>query len=741
LVEVLRRIEANLQDKGMGALVGSQLKEAAMKRVFGFEILTAPFVVAHLQLGLMLQNLGVPLNDEQERVGVYLTNALTGWEPPKETKQALLFPELEEERDASENVKQAKPILVVLGNPPYDGFAGMAIGEERDLSNAYRTTKKAPKPQGQGLNELYVRFFRMAERRIVEQTGQGIICYISNYSWLDGLSHPGMRERYIECFDSIWIDNLHGDRIISEYAPDGRTSETVFAMQGTSVGIKIGTAISLLVAKKSLDQRKILYRDVDQARASERRKALICSLESSDFGSHYTQISPAIALGLPLKPKKFDIEYPNYPLLSEILPISYPGIQPCRDELLIDVDKATLVARIQNYFDRSISHSEMGEISPVSMKNTQRFNAISVREYLQKRGFLPDNIIGYYYRPFDRRWLYWEPETKLLDEKRAEYFPHVVKENFWVSGSQRRSKSFDPPFISSIHCSRHIADGGANLFPVKLRPQERKEVQQSLLPQVEVKEIKALGFDYNLSEIVVDYLSCLGLTEYADCIFHHIVAILYSSMYATENAGALKQDFPRIPLPDRRETLIASATLGRQIAALLDPETHVLGVTSGKLRPELKKIAVVSRIGTGNLDPNTDFALTAGWGHAGQNSVTMPGRGKVSDRAYTPEEQTEIAAVLEQLGTATHDIYLNDIAYWKNIPDRVWSYTIGGYQVIKKWLSYREQELLGRSLKQEEVMEVTQMARRITAILLLEPELDANYEAVKQATYPWPAQK
>ena len=89
------------------------------------------------------------------------------------------------------------------------------------------------------------------------------------------------------------------------------------------------------------------------------------------------------------------------------------------------------------------------------------------------------------------------------------------------------------------------------------------------------------------------------------------------------------------------------------------------------------------------------------------------------------------------LGAATHDIYLNDIAYWKNIPDRVWSYTIGGYQVIKKWLSYREQDLLGRSLKQEEVMEVTQMARRIAAILLLEPELDANYEVVKQSIYQW----
>lgn len=132
---------------------------------------------------MLLQNLEVPLSDKKnERVGVYLTNALTGWEPPKEEKRHLLFPELEEEREAADRVKREVPILVILGNPPYNGFAGVAVEEERGLSNAYRTTKRAPTPQGQGLNDLYVRFFRMAERRIVEKTGVGVVCFISNYS-------------------------------------------------------------------------------------------------------------------------------------------------------------------------------------------------------------------------------------------------------------------------------------------------------------------------------------------------------------------------------------------------------------------------------------------------------------------------------------------------------------------------------------------------------------------------------
>lgn len=171
---MLKRIAATLKEKGDDALLSQDLKRAAMQRVFGFEIMPAPFVVSHLQLGLMLQHLGAPLSEKtSERVGVYLTNSLTGWEPPTEEskrKYALLdqaFPPLKEEREASEKVKRDTPILVILGNPPYNGYAGVAMAgdkaterertltkEERSLTEAYRTTKKAPAPQGEGLNDL-----------------------------------------------------------------------------------------------------------------------------------------------------------------------------------------------------------------------------------------------------------------------------------------------------------------------------------------------------------------------------------------------------------------------------------------------------------------------------------------------------------------------------------------------------------------------------------------------------------
>ena len=146
----------------------------------------------------------------------------------------------------------------------------------------------------------------MAERRISEKTGRGIVCFISNYSWLDGLSFAGMREQYLEAFNRINIDNLHGDRIISEYAPSGGTSETIFAIRGQSPGIKVGTAIALLsksgTPNASLAERHIWYRDFNQANAEDRRNALLSSLDHLEPDSAYTAVRPNLGLGLPFKP-------------------------------------------------------------------------------------------------------------------------------------------------------------------------------------------------------------------------------------------------------------------------------------------------------------------------------------------------------------------------------------------------------------------------------------------------------
>ncbi|NJM77644.1 MAG: hypothetical protein HC852_20020 [Acaryochloridaceae cyanobacterium RU_4_10] len=319
--------------------------------------------------------------------------------------------------------------------------------------------------------------------------------------------------------------------------------------------------------------------------------------------------------------------------MPDLFPKFFPGIKTSRDDVVIDIDKQALIVRIEKYFDLSINHDEMSRIAPNSMMIETRDKAEVIRNQLRKRGFLQDNIIKHSYRPFDTRWLYWELETKLLDRNRPDYFPHVVDGNFWIVSQQKPRRDWSKPqFIRCSGCL-DLMDRGASCIPLFLKPEEGK---LDLFSNDDRKLEN--GLNLNLCGKAVEYLKTIGTIADAEHLFYHVLAILHSADYAAENDGALRQDWARIPLPDRRETLITSANLGRQIAALLDPETPVKGVTSGKLRPELKTIAVVSRIGTGNLDPNTDFALTAGWGHAGQNGVTMPGRGKVIDRDYLPEE-------------------------------------------------------------------------------------------------------
>jgi predicted helicase len=519
------------------------------------------------------------------------------------------------------------------------------------------------------LNDLYVRFFRMAERRIVEKTGAGVVCFISNYSWLDGLSFTAMREKYLEVFDKIWIDNLHGDRIISEYSPDGRTSETVFAIEGKSPGIKIGTSITLMVRKKGdTHTGEVLYRDRQEARAADRRAALLTSL---DHGGTYLALEPELRLGLPFKPRAMGADYLSWPLLTELFPTSFPGVKTSRDDVVVDIDKDRLIRRMEQYFDPEISHEEMRQIAPGAMASTARFQAEQTRANLRERGFKPENVVRYCYRPFDTRWLYWEPSTKLLDEKRSDYFPHVSSENVWIEARQKQPmEHFDRGYVTS-HLSDNFGNGLSNFFPLYLKG--------AALPG-------ATAWAPNLSERAESFLSQNG--HAAAGLFHHVVSVLHSPFYRRENSGALRQDWPRIPLPASATLLHSSAALGHQVAALLDIEQSVPCVNVSPVRPELRIIGVLTAV-SGQLNPDEgDLDLTAGWGHGGKGGVTMPGKGKAVARPYTPAELAAFAGsggdAAALLGASTYDVYLNGKAFWSNIPSAVWEYTLGGYQVIKK---------------------------------------------------------
>ncbi len=714
LVEVLNKIREYGLNNGNGGLVPHILKKEYKERIFGFELLPAPYVIAHLQLGLYFQNLGIPLDAEKnERAGVYLTNALTGWEPPREPKNELPFPEFQIERDLANSVKRDKAILVILGNPPYNGFAGLAIDEERDLTNAYRTTKKGPQPEGQGLNDLYVRFYRMAERRIVEKSGKGVVCFISNYSWLEGLSHSGMRERYLEVFDKIWIDSLNGDKYrTGKLTPEGDPDPSVFSTDLNKEGIQVGTAIALLCRRsggaKKARSGVVYFRDLWGRKKCQQ---LLNEAEHSKTPKHGS-IKPVVDLGHPFSHAQIEKNYISWPELPELFPVSFPGVKTSRDEFLVDIDKGELEKRIQTYLDSQISDEEIATQWPGIMNKTPRFNARQVRAQLIKRKKSQGRIVSYAYRPFDVRWLYWEPETKLLDEKRSDYFPHVLEQNSWIAAVQKnRRLVFYKPEITSHLADHHLFESNCGMFPLFLKREHSKKDRDS-----------------NLTETAFQYIRDTDTDPQA--LFHHAIAILHSSAFAEQNLTALRYSWPRIPLPKRGKILKSSSQLGLQVAALFDMEMATPDIGSSAL---LKRLAVFTR-NSGPKPRPDELDLTANWGHAGKGGVCMPGKGKIVSR------KADDPAQVKAFGEETLDIYLNDVAYWKNVPKPVWDYTIGGYQVIKKWLSYREKAILGRGLTVEEAWYVSEMARRIAALILLQPELDANYEAVKADTYPWPAE-
>ncbi len=665
---------------------------------------------------------------------MFLTNALTGWIPPEEPKQHLMWAELEEERDAADRVKQEAPILVILGNPPYNGFAGMAVDEERTLTDAYRETVRAPKPQGQGLNDLYVRFYRMAERKIVD-SGEGIVCFISNYSWLDGLSFTGMRERYLEVFDRIWIDCLNGDKYkTGKLTPDGEPDPSIFSTEQNREGIQVGTAIGLLVRKqKHAPVQAVQFRHFW---GTEKRAAL-AEMAHDKMDGRFVEMVPVSSLGLPMVPVSVGRGYLTWPLLPEVFPANFPGVQTKRDEVVVDLDRDALVERIEQYFDVSVSDAQIARVVPRAMVKTARFDPVDTRQTLLRRGLRRDYFVRYYYRPFDLRWIYWESETRLLGEKSPAYFPQAFAGNCWLSAGQRnRMEVFYQPQVTGVLADHHLVESNVQMVPLMVMNKSEDPSLFGGRPEGSAQP--------NLSDLAVAYVSSVRSIQRAP--FFHAVAVLHAQCYSRENAGALRQDWPRIPLPARGAVLEASAALGEELARLLDPETAAPGVSAGTIRPELKGLGLLSRSDGKQVNPKAgDLDVTAGWGHAGKGGVTMPARGRVVERGYGKEEAGGLDAAgagwRALLGETTRDIYLNETVYWKNVPERVWEYTLGGYQVLKKWLSYRELELLGRPLKPEEARYVTEVVRRIAAILLLGPALDANYAAVKADTWPWPGGK
>lgn len=730
VVEVLRRIARTLSDNGAGGLLGARLKQAAIHQVHGFEILPAPYVIAHWQVAALLAEHGVALGDG-ERGGVLLTNALTDWGPAPGVRETVSMKEMEEEREQARAIKHDRRILVVLGNPPYNAFAGTSPEQEQGLVDPYK--EGLARDWGIrkfNLDDLYVRFFRLAERRVAEMTGEGVVCFISNHSWISDPSFVVMRKRLFHEFDRVWIDEMNGDsRETGKQTPDGKPDPSVFSTPTNREGIRIGTAIVTLARRMGRPDDALPVIGFREFWGASKRDELVATLDDPQFDVQYATASPSPENRWSFRPENVEGPYRSWPRVTELCAIApMNGLMEKRRGSLMALDREVLVRRMTSYCDRSIPWERLPAVIPDApglLEDAAAFDASQTRhKVVESGGYDEDCIQRYALRPFDSYWAYYSGVSALWNRSRPSLKSHCWPGNgFLVSRMKAARDDEGYPFLFVRGLSDdHILTPDASCFPLRIRTAALDGGQLNL-PELSEPPTTA-----NLSDAARRYLDALGITnpdgsaQMASLIWMHALAIGYAPAYLAQNADGIRQDWPRIPLPGTRELLEASAGLGRQVAALLDTEAQIDGVTSGSIRPELRDVARPERIDGGNLDPAAgDLEVTAGWGHAGREGVCMPGRGKVVTR-----------------DDGGLDVFWNPQACWRNVPAPVWDFTIGGYQVLKKWLSYRERDILGRALHADEVAEFQRVARRLAALVALAPALDDNYRAAAESHTQWP---
>ncbi len=706
VVAVLDRIRRTLDGKGMGDLAAEALKQAAVTRVVGFEIMTAPFIIAHWQVSELLKD--TPLQDG-ERAAIYLTNALTGWAEGEAGPAIPGYEALVEERSAARTVKQDRPILVVLGNPPYYPFGGVSPEEEGGLVEPYKAGLRSIWGVKKfNLDDLYVRFMRVAERRIVEGSGRGVISYITNWSWLFLPSFVVMRERLLKAFNEVWIDNLNGDsRETGKLTPDGRPDPSAFSRPGNREGIRQGTAVATMIRRGVASEglATVSYRSFW---GINKRAELLASQGDPRLDPASQTLGPAPSNQYKLRPAMASVGYNLWPTLSDLC-IGGPlnSLDEQRGGDLIAFDQETLKSRMKAYLDATRTTTDVRALAPVLGTSRQGYNAERVRSGLLSEGFNGSRVKRYCIFSFDIRWAYVSPVPGAWNRVRPKLL-HVLPDaiGFLATRPQQIAdpEGF-PAYWTSCLAGDHVPHKDGYLIPI-------------------IDNLSGAPRP-NLSEAAATYLAGLGVDPSpasAAMLWHHALATLYSPAYLAENAGGLRQGWPRVPLPASLAVLQSSAALGAQLAALLDPDTAVPNVTAGTLRPELACIGV-PRTRPGS---EKDWELK-GWGNRTDKGVTMPLRGRAVSRAYGDAEAaaSEYAPLL---GATMVDVGMNDGSFWRGIPEQVWECRIGGYQVLKKWLSYRDHSIIARPLSAEEVGHVQQVARRIAAVLLLGPALDASHQ-------------
>jgi len=759
LLEVARCIAEDLRRAGDEDVLGLELLKAFETRVIGFEILTAPFAVAQLQLYVLLAELGVE-PPAGHRLSVFLTNALTGWHDEGDFK--LNFPEMREEFDASQAVKRSAKIIVVLGNPPYDRFAGAAQAEESELVAHYKGIelveekgkdgqvkldefgRRKKKQRGKSLlykeygvrkqllDDLYVRFLRLAEERIGETAEHGIVSYISNSSYLTGRSHPLMRRSLLTNFHKVWIDNLNGDKfktgkiIPKGFLGEGTADQSVFTTDTDPRGIQPGTTIvtwfKRAASQTPPDQAQVAYREF-WGLANWKRTALLASLpsgtpEDDTAVPAYTDITPSAENRWRLSPHEQEPGYESWPALDELFPANFQAVNPSRglDGTVIDVDRVELTRRIEAYFKANNFEDVVAEFPGFGVARANYVPGEVWEDMRARFKFEPDRVLPYLVFPYDQRWIYYSEHPHFLDRHSPDFALNRADNEFLITVPEPRKVSEARPLFSTSLVGLHVHERGSVVIPRETRAEGLLTDRDANLPEPAWR-------------ILRDHFGLAGHRRDDDArklsgtLLRAALAILHAPAYQSDHRSALSADWAHLPVPKDSALLERLAESGELVARLLnanrdasDDVASVLGEARAAQLAQLHKQ-------DGSAVRPEDLLVTVNyWGGA---------KSRWKERSFIRDERP-----LAEWGERTGDLYIADEVFFANVPEAVWKYDLGGYPVLKKWLGYRQANRRdGKPLSTEERRWFRAVVQRIAALLALSPRLDELYSAVSEDAF------
>jgi predicted helicase len=643
---------------GQEGMWDNYVAEVLLKRIFGFELLMAPYAIAHLKLGLQLQETGYKFQSE-ERLGIYLTNTLE--EAVKVTELLPGFNKyIVDEANAAAEIKKEKPIMVVLGNPPYSGHSVNKGEWARQLVELYKTVDGNPlgEKNPKWLQDDYVKFFAFGQWRI-DRTGQGVLGFITNHSYLDNPTFRGMRQSLMNTFTDIYILNLHGNSKKKEVAIDGSKDENVFDIQQ-------GVAICLLVKEEGKTKKgQVHYADLWGLREGKYKNLLETDINDTDW----QKLKPHMPHYLFIQQDETQLkEYEMGWKLTDIFPVNSVGIVTARDEVVLDFYEHKLRSRVEEFRGNNLNDDEIRD--KYKLKDTKVWNVINARKALRKDENYEQAFTCCLYRPFDIRSLFYHKD--MVERSRLEVMLHLQHINLSLVCPKRVETVGT---WQHILCSRNIVDHVAvslktidSTFPLYLYPTEGEmqfdggKRRPNLNPEF-IKEFSAkLGLKF-----IDDGKGDLKKTFGPEDIFYYAYAVFHSPTYRTRYAEFLKIDFPRLPLTADKALFKKLAEKGGELVAL-----HLM--ESAALNNMITKYPI-------------------------------KGDNKVEKVSYIEKEQR---------------VYINTTQYFEGVPVEVWNFHIGGYQVCEKWLKDRK----GRVLAYDELTHYQRVVVALKETIRIMAEID-----------------